>query len=203
VIVSEESDPRVQAVHEARDFWNAELLNLGIAFRLGAITRVDGRPDIKESVEKYKRDPANSFRLWETLRKINGDVIVVMCDDGINPFTTGRLSPRKLLVAIPDVKAYKRQKSKWLNDTAHEFGHVIGLGDNTNPKTLMCSSALWCSGYPADGILALRDSEKALLIELYPPDWQDNPSHRWQGDAPSRTAKDRFSNYRNSGRRTS
>ena len=198
VTVSAEDDARLKAVYEARDFWNAELLKLGSSFRLGPITHVNGRLDLKEFLPKFRTAPFNPFRLPETLRKIDGDVIIAMFDDSFDPFTQGWLSPKKLLVGIhngrpessPDWAGKVETgdpKPNWAaNVVAHELGHAIGLGDTESPNTLMCSSPLWCLyDYSRDGFLALTDREKALLIQMYPPDWQDKTSRKWKGDAPA------------------
>jgi hypothetical protein len=187
VTVSAEDDARLKAVYEARDFWNAELLKLGSSFRLGAVTHVNGQIDLKEFLPKLRAVPLNPFRLPETLRKIDGDVIIAMSDDSFDPFTQGWLSPTKLLVGIHNGRSDASPKSVGTAKVvAHELGHVIGLGDNQNPKTLMCSSPIWCLyDSPTESFLALTDREKARLMAMYPPDWQDKASRRWKGDAPA------------------
>jgi hypothetical protein len=182
VTISEESDPRLKAVHEARDFWNTELLTLGSSFRLGALTHVSGL-DVTEFELKSRRTPYDPLSLPETLRKIDGDVIVVLSDESFNPFARGWMLPRKILVGIPNVQSYALKNSNWAaNVIAHELGHVIGLADNEHPNALMCSSP-WCSDvFPRGYFLALTDHEKTRLIEMYPPDWQEKTSRRWKAD---------------------
>jgi hypothetical protein len=185
VTVSENDDPRLKAVHEARDFWNAELLKLGSSFRLGTVTHVTGQLDIKEFHPKSHLFSHNPFILPETIRKIEGDVIVALSDESLHPITTGWLVPKKkLLVAIPNEKTFPLRLPPYgaVNAVAHEFGHVIGLGHHKNAAALMCGSSPWCL-FSTKSFLALTEQEKIRLTEMYPPDWQDKTSRRWKDDA--------------------
>jgi hypothetical protein len=184
VTVSEESDPRLKAVYEARDFWNAELLKLGSSFRLGAVTHVGGHLDVKEFHPEFRRVSHNPFSLPEMLRKIDGDVIVALSDDSFYAFTIGWLSPKTILVGIQNEQTHPlTMPNGAANVIAHELGHVIGLGHNENPNALMCGSSPWCRyDFSREAFLALTDHEKTRLIEMYPPDWQETP-RRWKGDA--------------------
>jgi hypothetical protein len=184
VTVSEEDDPRLKAVHEARDFWNAELLKLGSSFRLGAVIQVGGHLDVKEFHPEFRRAPPNPFSLPEVLRRVDGDVIVALSDDSFYAFTLGWLSPRKILVGIQNEQTHPLTMPNGpANVVAHELGHVIGLGHNENPNALMCGSSPWCLfDCPREGFLPLTDHEKTRLIEMYPPTWQETP-RRWKGDA--------------------
>jgi hypothetical protein len=58
------------------------------------------------------------------------------------------------------------------NVIAHELGHAIGLGHNSDPATLMCGRPASCrpdlfrSNQPR--MFSLTDSEKRRLLTLYP-----------------------------------
>jgi hypothetical protein len=61
------------------------------------------------------------------------------------------------------------------NLVAHELGHALGLGHNTDPAMLMCGRPASCrpdafqSQVPR--FFPLTDGELATLLSLYPPNW--------------------------------
>ncbi len=68
------------------------------------------------------------------------------------------------------------------NVIAHELGHVIGLGHNSDEAALMCGSTPWCHfTAPADDFLPLTSQEKRKLLEMYPPSWRPDT----QGEDPT------------------
>jgi Matrixin len=62
------------------------------------------------------------------------------------------------------------------NVIAHELGHAIGLGHNSDPTTLMCGRPAQCrpdlfrSDQPR--MFPLTDDEKRQLLPMYPPQWK-------------------------------
>jgi hypothetical protein len=101
VVVAEENDPRLKAVHEAVSFWNAELVALRSWFQLGSVYHVAGLL------------PANDFRPSQDyhhpftnppqrIREVDGDIVVALTKDNFDPFTFGW--PRSMLGALQPIK---------------------------------------------------------------------------------------------------
>ena len=198
--VAGKNEPQLQAIHQARTFWNAELSKLRTSFRLGPVRHVVS--DLR--VEDLYRPPGDAWNLPEPLRKIDGDIIVALSDESIVPSTTGwvsprklspselllnellprKPSPRKLLIQIQSQDTYPMTISNApRNVVAHELGHAIGLSHNEiASNSLICGSAATCLfQFPGKGFLPLTDTDKALLVELYPPDWRNEKPCNFAG----------------------
>jgi hypothetical protein len=120
------------------------------------------------------------------IRRLDSDVIVAFTEADGPSFARARRSPGKVLVAIQN--RWRLRGRLIENLIAHEFGHVIGLGHNTNPTALMCGDVDYitqCSFEGADGFQPLTEGDKAALLDMYPADWSDEgPPQRWKGDPP-------------------
>jgi hypothetical protein len=103
--------------------------------------------------------------------------VIVALSDGPDSLAE-RLAPsRRVLVTIRKFRTYDNiippPPLYNIHDTiAHELGHAIGLGHNGDPTSLMCSP---CRFGDREGFSTLTDDEKRQLLEMYPPDWREQP----------------------------
>jgi hypothetical protein len=182
--VAGEGDPQLPAIHQARNFWNAELSKIRTLFSLGPVKYMTGDLRVKDF-----RRPFTARDLPEPLRAIDGDIIVALSDGPFEAFTNVWISPLKVLIQFQSDDTYPMTSpNTWPmttpntapNIVAHELGHAIGLPHNANPTALMCGLAeTRCTrNYPNQGFLPLTASDEARLAELYPPDWQDEKPGR-------------------------
>jgi hypothetical protein len=147
-------DPRVPLVHAAVAHWNSLLAGMGSGFRLGPVSTggsASGQP---------------------------GAIVVVLSDGGTFVSHVRRLPGRQGAIAmirganVPPLTMPNVAR----NVIAHELGHAIGLGHNSNPALLMCGRPAPCR---PDAFVSqtpryfpLSGADRSKLLAMYPPGWK-------------------------------
>ena len=182
VVVGPADDPRQPLVDEAVAFWNKTLAELGSSFRLGAVRREEGSVPAEELARMSNlvlesiggRRP--SWTLPESMRNFPGDFLIVLSDAEFVSFA-GPFAPnhRRMIairgLAFPPMNLPNVAR----NVIAHEMGHAIGLGHNTDETSLMCGRPSSCrpglfrSNEPK--MFPLTVIEREDLLKIYPPNW--------------------------------
>jgi len=158
---------------------------MGTRFRLGPvyetnrIVPVDYLTKCMESVGSGSERPPTP----EVVEKMEGGIIISLSNADIISFSSRPGSDPCLIGIRRCDKHPLNLPNVSLNIIAHELGHVIGLGHNNDPTTLMC-------GRPSDGspatcnpesykcdeekIFRITKKEKSFLREHYPPTWRSS-----------------------------
>jgi hypothetical protein len=155
IVVSSASDARVPLVRGGVAYWNKVLAGIGSGFRLGAVAignaSVSGEP---------------------------GKIVVVLSDDEFISHVRRLPNGQGAVAMIRNDRGPPMSRPNVArNVIAHELGHAIGLGHNSNPALLMCGRPAPCRpglfASPAPRYFPLSADERSKLLAMYPPGWKN------------------------------
>jgi hypothetical protein len=174
-------DAGIRLVHDGVAFWNRLLAEIGTPFKLGPIAETSqALPDdylarLSDSIVGPPRQ--NPLDDPGELRQLPGDLIVALSATPLVSFSTCPRPGRRVLVGIrTDRIPPLSLPNVARNVIAHELGHAIGLGHNSDPRMLMCGRPAPCRPNEfvsqTERYFPVADAEKAYLLQLYPSSWK-------------------------------
>ena len=177
-VVGTLDDSRLPLVRDAVAFWNITFTELGSDFRLGVVgVRADMRPPGELRAMSQTVLIGTRMPMPDWLRGMPDQIVVVLSQDDFVSFTAYWPSDHTALIAIKSARAYPLTLPNVArNVIAHEFGHALALGLDSDPAMLMCGRPAPCRPDSFQAMnqhyFPLTTDEKALLLRLYPADWR-------------------------------
>lgn len=180
VVGARTDDARLPLVQDAVAFWNRSFAELGSAFRLGTVSQADATVPVDELRALSGRVLSGTGPTQfppESLKGVPGDLIVALSDGDFVSFAMRWRSLGKALVAIKSDRFWPLSLPNVArNVIAHEIGHAIGLGHNSDPAALMCGRPAPCRPdlfqSPTERYFPVTAEERLLLLSFYPADWR-------------------------------
>jgi hypothetical protein len=178
-LVASEQDSRLQVAREAVEFWNRVFAEIGTPFRLGPVTHTTDIVPVsylqRISARVLHGDSVSD--LLGLIQRLPGDIILALSEGDFVSFSTHASSSGKVLIGIRNDRVPPLSlPNVTRNVIAHELGHAIGLGHNSDPTMLMCGRPAPCrpDAFQSDTerFFPLTAQEKALLLRMYPVNWR-------------------------------
>jgi hypothetical protein len=171
-------DDRVRVVRDAVAYWNGLFGEIGTPFRLGPVGYAAGTmaADQLKAISDQVLGGGARPDLPGTVDQVMGYIVVALSEGDFISFAM-RWPPReKALVAIKTNRRYPLSlPNVERNVVAHELGHAIGLGHNSDPTMLMCGRPAPCRpdlfAGATERFFPLTEAEKAALCAMYPIGW--------------------------------
>jgi hypothetical protein len=153
IAVGQSGDARVPLVRAAVAHWNQLLAGIGSGFRLGSVSLGGSGTAEPGKIVVVLSDGAF---ISHVNRLPGGQGAVAMIRNTAGP-----------PMSLPNVPR---------NVIAHELGHAIGLGHNSDPALLMCGRPAPCRpgvfASPSTHYFPLSAAERARLLVMYPAGWK-------------------------------
>lgn len=176
VIVGALDDPRAPLVHLAVAYWNSALELAGSGFRLPPpVHEVQAVPgDALRTMSQAIVDGTwRSTPVPAALQGLPGDLSIVLADAEFvsfaSPFFDGG---SKRVVGLKGMTPPMSLPNVARNVIAHEIGHAIGMGHNSDPQMLMCGRPAPCRPALFQSaelrMFPLTDDERRQLVSMYP-----------------------------------